>query len=506
MEFVVSSSEMKKCDQYTIRNIGIPSLVLMERAAMSVMQEIERHAPDLGHTLIVCGSGNNGGDGFAVARLLDEAGCRVTLVFAGSESSMTEETAAQRRICERCGIRVETEIPRGRNYTVVVDALFGIGLSRRIEGKYYQLIHELNLMDAYRVAIDMPSGICADDGKEMGISFHADLTVTFAYRKTGQILFPGCESCGLVVRRDIGITADGLGTVQTPFICTEDDLSRIPSRVPYSNKGTYGKVLLIAGSRGMAGAAFLSASGAYRSGCGLVRIFTPECNRTILQERIPEAMVTSFDEDSAKPGTGRAENTLLEELLTESMNWADVVVLGPGLGRSRTSSLLLETVMKHWHGPLVIDADGLNLLSEKPLLMSRTQAKIILTPHVGEMSRLTGQQISEITDDLIDAACSLSRQHHIVCVLKDARTVITDGNRICLNTTGNSGMAVGGSGDVLSGVIGGLLAQNMSLFDAASLGVYIHGMAGDLASRELGSYGMLAGDIAVRIGEVLKTV
>lgn len=494
MEFLLNAQQMKHCDKDTIEKIGIPSMVLMERAALSVVEEMEQHSLNLNSVLVICGSGNNGGDGFAIARLLDEKGICVTVAFVGRETSMTEETALQRRICENCGIKISTNF-QNREYTTIVDAIFGIGLSRDVEGRYAELIDWINHQNASVVAVDIPSGISADTGRVLGTAVRADLTVTFAYRKIGQILFPGTEYCGQVIRRDIGITAerfqDGMPSV---FTYGEEDLQRIVHRRAYSNKGTYGKVLLIAGSHGMSGAACLAALSAYRCGSGLVRVFTPECNREVIQTYLPEAIVTTYQ-----------ENAPLAELRS-AMEWADVIGIGPGLGIQAPAARILETVLRESEKPIVVDADGLNLLAIQPSLLTVVKVPVILTPHVGEMMRLTGAQKSDITENVIMTASRYAQENRVICVLKDARTAVSDGKRTYLNTSGNNGMAVAGSGDILTGIICGLLAQGMQPFDSAALGVYLHGLSGDLAQEKFSAYGMIARDIAGQIGEVLKKV
>lgn len=495
MELLLNAAQMKQYDRDTIDKIGIPSMVLMERAALCFVEELARHAFDLSSVLILCGSGNNGGDGFAIARLLSEKGVTVRTAFVGKDSSMTEETAMQRRICENYGIKICTDF-QAFEYTTIVDAIFGIGLSRPVEGHYAELITWVNEQKAVKAAVDIPSGISADSGKILGTAVKADLTVTFACRKIGQILYPGAEYCGEVICRNIGILPERLPASNVSadvFTYEKSDLHNLIQRTPYSNKGTYGKVLLIAGSQGMSGAACLAATAAYRSGCGLVRVFTPDCNRQILQTVLPEAIVTAYSEQEI-PLT----------LLRQSMEWADVIGIGPGLGTAQTAQRILETVLRESKKPMVIDADGLNLLSVQPALLHFAKAPVILTPHIGEMMRLTERQKSDITEDIIFAASSYAKKYGIICVLKDARTVVSDGQKNYLNTSGNHGMAVGGSGDVLTGIICGLLAQGMDPFHGAALGVYLHGLAGDLARKKLSAYSMIAGDILNQLGQVLK--
>ena len=493
MEFLLNASQMKQCDSHTIKRIGIPSMVLMERAALAVKEEMYREKLDLTSVLVVCGSGNNGGDGLALARLLDEDGVRVSVAFAGKEASMSEETRLQMKICRNCGINPCSNF-YGEEYTVIVDALFGIGLNREITGEKAELVAWINHRKASVVSVDLPSGISADTGKILGTAVKAKLTVTFAYRKLGQILYPGAEYCGKIIRRDIGITADGLkNAMPCAFTYQPEDLMKIAGRKPYSNKGTYGKVLLIAGSRCMAGAAYLAALAACRCGSGLVRIFTPECNRTILQTLLPEAVLTTYEE-------GEDWRRKLEV----SLNWADAAGIGPGMGIGALTEDILDFVLHRFRKPLVIDADGLNVLCGKKRWLLETGAKVILTPHIGEMTRLSGRGKEDILEDLMKAAGEEASTTKTVCVLKDARTVVTDGARYYLNTSGNSGMAAGGSGDVLTGILGSLLGQGMTPFDAASLGVYLHGLAGDLAASRQGEHGMMAGELAEAVAGVLK--
>lgn len=493
MEFLLNSSQMKFCDSDTIHKIGIPSLVLMERAALCVVEEMQSAQCDLKSVLVVCGSGNNGGDGFAVARLLDELGVRVTAAFVGREESMSKETALQRKICENCGIKICSNY-REREYTTIVDALFGIGLSRDVDGEYARVIEWMNAQAAMKVSVDIPSGISADTGRVMGTAVQADLTVTFAYRKIGQILYPGTEYCRKVVRRDIGITADRFQNgIPSVFTYNDEDLLRIRQRQAYSNKGTFGKILLIAGSEGMSGAAALAALSAYRSGSGLVKIYTPACNLQILQTFLPEAIVSAYE-----PGNVQKEE------LDRALLWADVVGIGPGIGTGGDSRKILDYVLENAEKPLVIDADGLNLLSGNVKKLRQTGAPVIVTPHIGEMTRLSGLSKAQILENILETARDFAQNNRVICALKDARTVVSDGSRVYINTTGNSGMAVAGSGDILTGIVCGLLAQGMQPFDAAALGVYLHGAAGDLAREECSAYGMIARDIAAQIGEVLK--
>lgn len=493
MAYIISSVEMKRCDDCIINEIGVPAMVLMERAALSVVEELSDGTFDLRRVLIVCGSGNNGGDGFAVARLLYLENIKVDILFVGNKDTMTPETKQQMTIVENYGIDICDQVDLS-GYTTIVDAIFGVGLSRKVEGVYAKTIIEINNSAADVLALDIPSGISADTGRVMGAAIKAKKTVTFAYNKVGVVLYPGAEYAGMVKVKDIGITDIGFNK-NLPKVCsyTETDLKRIPERNSYSNKGTFGKVLIIAGSINMSGAAYFSAKAAYRIGAGLVRIYTPEENRQILQTMLPEAILTTYN-------TSAINNDVLEDII----DWASVIVMGPGSGQGPEVLLILEKLFKNARVPLIIDADGINCLAGNPKLLINHQKDIVLTPHLGEMSRLTGKSIPEIAENLIEETESYARGHNLICVSKDARTVVTDGkNSVYLNQSGNNGMATGGAGDVLTGIISGLVAQKMELLEAARLGVYIHGLAGDLANDKLGTHSVIADDIIDCIQDVM---
>ncbi|MGO5013415.1 NAD(P)H-hydrate dehydratase [Niallia sp. Sow4_A1] len=492
MEYLLNCEEMKRCDVTTIQKIGMPSMVLMERAALSVVEELDSF--DLTRVLVVCGSGNNGADGYAVARLLHLQNIKVDVLFVGDEQKRTTENKQQQKIAEYYGVSSVKKI-ENNPYTTIVDALFGIGLSRPLSGKYLEIIEQVNQAEGEILSVDIPSGISADNGKVMGNAIKATRTVTFAFRKLGLVLYPGADYAGVVKVKDIGITARGFeGRFPKIYTYTRKDLERIPRRQSYSNKGTYGKILVVAGSKNMSGAAYFSAKAAYRMGAGLVRIVTPEENRQILQTLLPEAIVTTYQ-----------RSQLDGDWLTEAINWASAIVIGPGMGISEEAKYLLSKVLSISKVPLVIDADAITLVAKEPELLHDHEQKIIMTPHVGEMSRLTGKPIPKIADDIIEVAEKFAAEKKLTCVLKDARTIVTEGTEdTYVNTSGNNGMATGGTGDVLTGVIVGLLAQGLREREAARLGVYIHGLAGDAAAAQKGPYGMLADDVCDAINEVVR--
>ncbi len=499
MDYAVTAQQMKEVDQNTIQNIGIPSMVLMERAALAVAEAAEHMAAErnLGkhaRILAVCGTGNNGADGVAAGRILQDRGYQVGLLFAGNPEHDSEEMKAQKRIAGNLGIARSTAAEyKETPCDIILDAVFGIGLGREIGGEYRKV---LELLDSKReqygagvIAVDTPSGIHGTSGEVMGIALKADVTVTFGYAKTGLLLYPGKQYAGKLVVADIGFPeASLLKAGWDAKVLTPEDLSWLPKRRPDGNKGTFGKVLIIAGSRGMSGAACFSALGAYRTGAGLVKILTVPENRQILQTQLPEAIVSCYDPD---------EEETMQKILEKECAWADVIVAGPGLGQEAYVEYLLETVLSDAYVPIVLDADGLNCVAAHPYLTRYFTENIIITPHMGEMSRLTSVSVADLKKDPLGEARAYSARYGTVCVLKDAVTVITDKDGAAwINRSGCSAMAKGGSGDVLTGVIAGLLARGVDGAEAAAFGVYVHGRAGEYAADVLGENSVLATDLA----------
>ena len=509
---------MKQYDTNTMDVFGISSLVLIERAALAAVEELERDGlQEKSRILIACGTGNNGADGLVMARLLHLQGHFVQILTVGNRSKATPENKKELEIAEKYGVPVLTaeeflkavkrsdedgnaggRRPVDDRYDVVADAVFGVGLSRRIEGIYVELLGCLNAMQGKKLAVDIPSGINADDGSVLGIAFHADLTVTFSYEKVGMRLFPGQSYCGRIICRSVGIDdhsflADsGRGHEPMMVALTPEDLSLIPARRAHTNKGSYGKVLVIAGSVNMAGAAIFSAQAAYLSGSGLVRILTPEENRTIIQSTLPEAVLTTYN--GKKPD--------MENVIT-ALQWADVIVCGPGLGTTDASHRLVHAVLKNAAVPVVMDADALNVIAEETDILRKPHTDLIVTPHLGEMARLQGVTVSYIQDHLVESAEEFARTYNLNCVLKDARTITAiPYAQTYINLSGNNGMATGGSGDVLTGVIAGLIAQGAKPELAAPLGVYIHGLAGDAAAVHYGAYSLTARTLLEALPEI----
>ncbi|WP_195956189.1 MULTISPECIES: NAD(P)H-hydrate dehydratase [Dorea] len=494
MQLWVNAAQMKAADQYTIQKLGVPSLELMEHAAQACVQVLEDEKVDLSHVCVVCGSGNNGGDGFAIARILQNNRYSVETFCVGNPEHYTEETQEQMHRLQECGGKITYGMPQEDSYSVIIDAVFGVGLSRKVEGRYRQVIEQMNRMRGTKFAVDIPSGLSATTGCILGCAFKADYTVTFQLKKIGLELSQGRIMAGRVIVPDIGISTDSICEDQEIVRTAGKNIYRkmLPDRPEDSNKGTYGRLLVIAGSKGMAGAAYLNAHAAYMTGAGLVRVYTSSDNREILQTLLPEAIITTYEEYNK------------EELLS-LLTWADGVCIGSGLGMSRLSEKILKTVIEYVKVPCLIDADGLNLLAEnKNYLNQMAERRFVITPHMKEMSRLTGTPVEELKADRIQILKDFISRYRITCVLKDSRTLVASEEKgIRMNLTGNSAMAKAGSGDVLAGVISGWMVQGKEAEDAAELGTYIHGLSGDLAKFEKGVYSVMARDLIEYISKAL---
>lgn len=504
INYILTAEQAKEVDSQSIQMYGIPSLVLMERAALALSEEIckNKNITKQARILVVAGMGNNGADGLAAARILHEFGYQnISVLAIGKAEKATQEWKCQCHILDELEISViirnqleEREYIDIRESDLIIDALFGIGLKRDISGVYEKVIESINESCAEKYSIDIPSGICASTGKIMGCAVKADRTVTFGYKKLGMVLYPGAEYAGFVICREIGFPKKIMENVTPKFFTyTQEAIRLLPKRPAYSNKGTFGKILVIAGSPNMAGAAFLSASAAYAAGSGLVRIFTHEKNRTILQTLIPEAILTTYETEKIE-----------EKRFNEVLRWADTVVIGPGLSVSDTAEQMVEYVWKFCTVPMVVDADALNIMAKHLDWWMQRKAPAVITPHLGELARLMGKTVESIKANLIEEVCLFQRKVGVVLVAKDTRTIVAEnGEMIYINTSGNSGMAKAGSGDVLTGIIAAFLARKMCPFQAASMGVYLHGLAGDEAKQCHGEYGMKATDLPKGLAELL---
>lgn len=569
MKYLVNVEEMQRADENTISCFGVPQLVLMERAALSARDFIVRRWPEFfaesRRILIALGNGNNGGDGAALARLFCLQGHRVTVFVSGNKEKYSPALKMQMDILEQyrtemgktdggssagCAPAVLTDaewLPdhgrtSGQNgycrdfagYDLVVDALFGIGLSRPIEGIWKDKIEWLNKLPGKKAALDIPSGVSARDGSVSGAAFRADLTVTFGFLKTGMLLYPGKELCGEIKTADIGITVESfLGKYPAGITIDRPAGKSGPNgradalfsrRKQNSHKGSFGKVLLFAGSAETPGAALLAGESVLRSGAGMLQLVSPAENREIVLTKLPEAMYRTLTVD-----------TDWEKMLC----WCDAAVIGPGIGQSGLAAESLERILtllseKGMGKPLVLDADGLNLTASSEKLYGLVKKYtalggiVIMTPHMAELARLLHCDMRKLQENRLEKTEQYVRESGVILIGKDAVTVVEytdekDTLHYYVNQTGNSGMATAGSGDVLSGITGALavaaaveLRESDSLsgsenayvkeiyFRAACKAVYLHGFAGDRAAEKYGEISMKAGDITAELPELFS--
>lgn len=487
---------MAQIDEYSIKAVGIPSMVLMERAAFSVFEEICKRIKDDARVLIVVEGGNNGADGLALARMLLLNKKKVDVYYIHGLLKESNEFMLQSRILKNLGFELKETLDEQETYDVIVDGIFGNGLKRPVQGIHESVLNKINVMQGLKVAIDIPTGIDASTGNILGSCFRADLTVTFGYYKIGHLLYPGKGQCGEVVVSPIGFAPQALSFLESKvYLYEKSDLSRLPKRKPDGNKGSFGKVAILAGSKDMAGAAYLSAHSALVTGAGLVKVFTHERNRIMLQTNLPEALLLTYGEET--------QEAVIQEEVRKLYQWADAVVLGPGLGKNPMSYEIVKAAMQEMIKPTVIDADAINILSEVPMWIPK-QKPMIFTPHLKELSRIANCSMEQIKEDLIFMARKMAKEYSCVFICKDATTVVADEeNQTYINISGNHGMATGGSGDVLTGIIGGLLAQGLNLKEAAGLGTYLHGLAGEEAVKNVGYYGLIARDLIQYIPKVM---
>jgi NAD(P)H-hydrate epimerase len=503
---LVGGAEMRAIDRAAIEGLGIPSLALMERAGAAVAEAAAALAAPGGRFLIVCGAGNNGGDGYVAARLLRGAGRDVSVLSLVPPQRLSGDARAVREGAAAAGVPIEDR-PGGigaldaRAGDVVVDAIFGTGLARPPEGPFAAAIEAIGAARAAGagvLAVDVPSGLSADTGRPLGPCVKADRTVTFAFQRRGLVLPPGAELAGEVTVADIGIPAEAAARVpvEAELLSEQEARALVPPRPLDAHKGDAGRVVVIAGSPGKTGAAHLALAGALRGGAGLVTLASrPEVIPIALAGR-PEAM------SAAIPGEGPLGPRDLEPLLAAA-HGANALVIGPGIPRGPATGALLRELIALSGVPAVLDADALNALAEHPSGPAELGAPAILTPHPGEMARLCATTIAEVQADRIGVAAARARAWGATVVLKGARTVVADPEGPpAVIPTGNPGLATGGTGDVLAGLCGALLAGGLPPGAAARAAAWVHGRAGDLAARRLGERGLLAGDLGEAIGEV----
>jgi NAD(P)H-hydrate epimerase len=496
---------MREIDRAAIEAFGIPSITLMDRAGRAVAEAALELAGPKGRFVVVCGGGNNGGDGYVAARLLRAAGRDARVLALVPSERLSPDARAVVEQAQRAGVPIDdagelAAVEAGVG-DVVVDAIFGTGLSRPPEGPFAGAIVRI---DAARVAgarvlsVDVPSGLSADTGRPLGACVRADRTVTFGFQKRGLVLLPGAAFAGEVSLADIGIPAEAARRVPVGCELLTDVEARllVPARAPDAHKGDAGRLLVVAGSAGKTGAAHLVLTGALRGGVGLVTLAARgEVLPYALSGR-PEAM------SAALPGDGPLGRADLQALLALAME-ADALAIGPGIPRGSETAELLRALLERARKPAVVDADALNALAGMPGVFGELGIPLLLTPHPGEMARLCGSAVEEVQADRIGLASAKARAWKATVLLKGARTVVADPEGPpSVIPCGNAGLATGGTGDVLTGLCGALLAGGLPPPAAGRAGAYVHARAGDLAAQRFGERGLVAGDLGDAIGAV----
>ncbi|MGB5746490.1 MAG: NAD(P)H-hydrate dehydratase [Desulfobacterales bacterium] len=514
--YLVTASEMQEMDRRTIEDFGIPGMVLMESAGRGATRFLFEQFPDIENKRVgvIAGRGNNGGDGYVMARYLKQKGVHVQVYLLATANRVQGDAAANLKLLKPLDIPL-VEIPDEASFSkyqsemagfdVWIDAILGTGLKSDVKGFFKTVIEFINGLNKPVFAVDVPSGLNSDTGQVCGACIRASATATFAFAKTGHIIHPGAQYTGALNIVDIGIPPHIVEEVMPrQWLLTKDRIqSCLTPRMPDAHKGTTGHLLVIAGSPGKTGAAAMTAISALRSGAGLVTLGIAETLNPVLESQVLEAMTAPLPE--TQPGV--LDESALDPIIN-LMEGKKCVAIGPGLGPAEKTQNLVLKLVKSAPIPLVVDADGLNSLAGHAQILKNARAPVILTPHPGEMARLMDTGVSAVQQDRIKCAREFAGGFNVHLILKGARTVIAhpDG-RVFINPTGNAGMASGGMGDVLTGIIAGLIVQGLSPEYACRAGVYLHGAAADSLAQSMGPYGYLAGDLMGAIpGEIKNLV
>jgi hydroxyethylthiazole kinase-like uncharacterized protein yjeF len=509
---VLNTEQMREADRRTIQDLGLPSIVLMENAGRQTVAAMEAAFETLGSSrvAVVCGRGNNGGDGFVVARTLVQRGIDTVVFLLGSVAEVTGDARTNLEVLGHIGMTV-VEITNAQEWElhftevsacdIVVDAILGTGFRGRLTGLFETVVADINELGVPVVAIDLPTGLSADSAELTGEAVEATMTVTLAAPKIPLVFPPAETHAGDLVIADIGIPAPVIDEIEGPYLellTRERMRGLLPARASESHKGDFGRVLIVAGSLGKTGAAHLAALGALRSGAGLVTVATPRSCLPILASMGAEYMTIPLEETPS----GTLDYAALERVLDLE---ADVMAVGPGLGQEPGTAAFVQGLLERSGLPLVIDADGINAFAGDPdRLAGRDGVEVVITPHPGEMARLVNGTAESVQQDRLRHAREFAAAHRLHVVLKGHRTIVAgpDG-RSFVNLTGNPGMATGGTGDLLTGMIAAWLAQLLDAEAACKLSVYLHGAAGDLAEEDEGQIALMATDIAGRLGDAM---
>jgi ADP-dependent NAD(P)H-hydrate dehydratase / NAD(P)H-hydrate epimerase len=519
---LVTSVQMRNIDKKTIEDVGIPGLELMEKAGKGVAEVTKEmlECTKNKKVAIFCGRGNNGGDGFVVGRYLKSWGAKVKFFLTAKKDEVKGDAKTNLKKASALKLPIkevlsEKDIPPSLDADLIVDALFGTGFDGEITGYMKELVERINSSGIPVLSVDIPSGLHTDTGEYTGACIKANRTVTMALPKIGHFFFPGKEMSGKVSVVNIGVPPKVVEeeNINLNLLMEEEVHRMVPIRPPDAYKGTCGRVVLIAGSTGLTGAAYLSSISSLRAGVGMAILGIPETLNPILAVKLTEVMTKPLP-DVRKRGI-LALRGLGE--IRELLKWGDCCAIGPGLGQHFETRELVRRLLSKLQIPAVIDADGLNAIAKDTSILKECKAPLILTPHIGELSRLNGVPIPEIAQNRIKYASDFATEYNCVLVLKGAPTIISEpGGQTYVNPTGNAGMATAGSGDVLTGIIVGLLAQKLLqrrdedikkiMLDTACAGVFIHGLTGDLAKEKKGEMSLIAGDLVKKLPEALVKI
>jgi len=541
---------MRKIEQITVEELGIPSVLLMENASINIAKHCFKFLGNCKNpkVLVVCGSGNNGGDGLALARHLHVKGIDTKVILTGGIKSVKNEhqTSPQKESAgSGCDAAVNLEIIKNLNipilsipdtesnindnsinascsarlcgnelesYDLIVDAVFGTGLTRNIEGNVKRLIEEINCYAKYVISADIPSGVHSDTGRIMGCAVKANETVTFGFPKTGIFLYPGAEYAGKVHIEDISIPHNLIDRIETKtrVLTDSEAMDILPFRKRRSNKGDFGKVLVFAGSNEMPGAAALACSAAYMTGCGFVCACAVQNAASVIRHWQREVVTRILPDKNGmycKESLSAWSKDCITDIggLSDDIKSASAIVLGPGIGRSSDVTEFVYHLLRKIKAPVVLDADALFAISENVNVLKELKVPCVITPHPGEMRRLTNLSVNEILCDTKGAASGFAKEFNVIVLLKDAHTVIANPHGdIYINTTGNNALSKAGTGDVLTGMIAGFIAQGVNIYEASVLGAYFHGKSCEAACVSKSQYGITASDIINNIAAVMK--
>ncbi|MBN1907708.1 MAG: NAD(P)H-hydrate dehydratase [Deltaproteobacteria bacterium] len=512
---LVTASEMREMDRLTINDAGIPGVVLMENAAKGATEIFMVHfnPSEASSILIICGKGNNGGDGYVMARYLHNRGMKVSVIITGERSAISGDALINFSVIEKLGIEI-SEIPDDTAFEIfthslsgcsyIIDGIFGTGLNSPVKGIYKKIIDAVNNSNKHVMSIDIPSGLNSDTGEIMGAAVKADLTATFGFAKPGHYIYPGRALTGRLVTVDIGIPEMIASRLETThrLIKPDDFKGDLSTHNPEAHKGTKGHLLIIAGSTGKTGAAALTAMGALRAGAGLVTVGIPASLNSIMECKLTEAMTAPLPETKA----GTLSYSGLDDILRLASG-KSAIAIGPGLSTDPETVRLVCEIIKRCSLPMVIDADALNAISLNPEMLDLLDQRKILTPHPGEMGRLIGLTAKDIQQNRLNISREFAKKRQCCLVLKGAGTIVAEPDgTLHINPTGNPCLATGGTGDVLAGIISGLLARGLKEVKAATAGVYIHGLAADLYAEKNGESGMIASDLLDKIPGVMNSL